>query len=382
MMSTRPLRLRIPKRAAACAAAVWIVAFAHAASAATVTTGRAYISFDLDVFAEWGLTFKSFIDADGNDLRVGPVAGEDLLDTTIGVIESPQVHTLNPPGVDVTPLETRRRAPPTGFTYDVATLPASASGPIALAGVSRWLVSPEWGGGPLLFGDYALAWNAAASRWELSNYIDYSVVAFTLASVQMTTGPGDAFSVSGDLIGSSFLALLLTGAAGRDFGRFTFSTIEIACADGVDDDHDGLVDLADPGCADASDPSERGTTACDDGADGDADGGIDFYPDLDFDGLVDSPGDLGCSSVASTKENPRCQDGIDNDAQTGTDWDGGLSAGVSDPNGADPQCTTPTRDKEAPASCGFGMELALLLPALGALGRRRRVRRGGSARAR
>jgi hypothetical protein len=351
------------------------------AAAANVTTGRAYVLLDLEVFAEWGLTLDGFIGAEGNALPVGPLAGEDLLDTTNAEVTSPQVHTLNSPGVDVTP-DPRRRAPPTGFVYSAATLPASASGAIALAGVSRWTVDPAQGGGKLLFGDYALSWNASTSQWVVSNYIDFSVPAFTLANAQMTTGPGDAFSVSGDLIGTSSLALLLAGASGRDFGHFAFSTIEIACADGIDDDGDGLVDLADPGCADVADASERGVVACDDGIDDDGDGGIDFHLDADLDGFGDSPGDLGCAAATGVKENPKCQDGIDNDAQTGTDWDGGLSAGVSDPNGADPQCVKPTRDRETPSSCGVGGEVALLLPLLRAAARRARVTRDGSGSAR
>jgi len=378
-MSTRAVRRGMQGFAVACATAVALSIAAYGADshAAALTTGRAYVSFDFAVFAEWGLRLEAFIDADGNALPVGPVSGDDLLDTAIGEIVDPEVYTLNPPGVDVTPLEPRRRAPPTAFSYDVSTLPGSASGPIALAGVSRWVVDAAHGGGKLLLGDYALSWNAAASQWQLSNYIDFSVVTFTLANVQTTTGPGDAFSVSGDLIASSFLGLLLPGAAGRDFGHFTFSTIEIACADGVDDDGDGRVDLADPGCTDAADASERGANACDDGIDDDGDGGIDFRPDLDGDGLADAPGDIGCASITSNNESPRCQDGIDNDGDGKVDWDGGPGHGTPDP-----QCTKPTRDSESPSSCGIGAELTFAMALLGELRRRSRIRRDGSGFAR
>ncbi len=105
--------------------------------------------------------------------------------------------------------------------------------------------------------------------------------------------------------------------------------------------------------------------ACADGVDNDGDGSTDF------------PSDPGCASAAGILEDPQCQDGIDNDGQVGTDFDGGESihgVGNGDPNGADPQCTTATRNKEAAntgGGCGLGPELGLLLPLLGALRQRR-----------
>ena len=108
--------------------------------------------------------------------------------------------------------------------------------------------------------------------------------------------------------------------------------------------------------------------ACSDGADNDGDGFVDF------------PADPGCASATSTIENPQCQDGIDNDGQPGTDFDGGVSvlgAGNGDPNGADPQCTSPTRNKEqlmGGGSCGVGPELVGLLPLLWFATRRRSQR--------
>lgn len=51
-----------------------------------------------------------------------------------------------------------------------------------------------------------------------------------------------------------------------------------ACSDGVDNDSDGLIDLADPGCSDANDSDEADPVppACSDGQDNDADGLIDL----------------------------------------------------------------------------------------------------------
>ncbi len=65
-----------------------------------------------------------------------------------------------------------------------------------------------------------------------------------------------------------------------------------ACDNGLDDDLDGLIDsAADPGCSDASDPSERSSSlACDDGLDNDEDG------------LIDHPADPECLSPLTPSE--------------------------------------------------------------------------------
>jgi len=127
------------------------------------------------------------------------------------------------------------------------------------------------------------------------------------------------------------------------------------CSNGIDDDGDGLLDLEDPGCLDADDPSEKTSDLlCDDGEDNDGDG------------LVDFPEDPGCALPSAQLEDPKCQDGTDNDDDGKIDFDAGLAAnGFPDPAGPDPQCVgMPWRDSEAPASCGLGAELAFLLPPL------------------
>ena len=90
------------------------------------------------------------------------------------------------------------------------------------------------------------------------------------------------------------------------------------CEDGVDNDGDGLTDLGDPGCASSSDFAEVARELpCDNGVDDDGDGRIDS---------------------------------------------------------ADPGCTDPLDPSEMGASdpgCGLGPELALLLPLLRRLKRRR-----------
>jgi spore coat protein A len=145
-------------------------------------------------------------------------------------------------------------------------------------------------------------------------------------------------------------------------------TVEDECANGLDDDGDGLVDYpADTGCASASDFLEtRPDRACDNGQDDDGDG------------LVDVPDDPGCRYPSSANENPACQDGIDNDGQPGIDFDGGASRNGGVPLAApDPQCTAAWVTSEAPppsTGCGVGPELLLLAPLLALLARRRGAR--------
>jgi hypothetical protein len=177
---------------------------------------------------------------------------------------------------------------------------------------------------------------------------------------------------------------------------------EPACADGVDDDGDGLVDHPDdPGCADLLDPFETSDALpCDDGIDNDGDGGIDFDPATYADpGSEITPpagvGDLGCGNPTWSTESPECQDGINNDLGQDpnpglVDYDGGQSIhgycsdgtcppGVSDPEAdgvanPDPQCIgKPWKTAErSPNTCGLGAELALALPLLIWMRRRRR----------
>jgi len=165
-----------------------------------------------------------------------------------------------------------------------------------------------------------------------------------------------------------------------------------ACNDGVDQDGDGYIDWnggpqgepADPGCDDLLDPFETSDALpCDDGIDNDGDGGIDFDPVTyadpgDETTLPAGEGDPGCGDPTWSTESPECQDGIRNDGDGMMDYDAGLFAnGSADPAGPDPQCVgKPWRDREAPYSsgsypCGLGAELALLLPALMWMRRRR-----------
>jgi hypothetical protein len=103
--------------------------------------------------------------------------------------------------------------------------------------------------------------------------------------------------------------------ASCDVGAYEF---EPPCADGLDNDDDGLVDYpADPGCQTTLDISSE-NPACDDQVDNDGDD------------LVDHPADPGCSAAFANSENP-----------------------------------------PPPGPCGFGAEYALLMPAVALLRRRR-----------
>ena len=101
------------------------------------------------------------------------------------------------------------------------------------------------------------------------------------------------------------------------------------CSDGIDNDGDGLVDLADPGCADASDDDESddpNSPQCSDGIDNDGDGLVDLA-------------DPGCADASDDDESddpnsPQCSDGIDNDGDGLVDL-------------ADPGCADTSDDDES-----------------------------------
>jgi hypothetical protein len=100
--------------------------------------------------------------------------------------------------------------------------------------------------------------------------------------------------------------------------------------------------------------------------------------DDDGDGLADFPSDPGCrDGAAASIENPHCQDGLDNDGDGKLDFDGGASANGGVVLGpVDPQCGAPHRRKETSGGCGLGGELVVAIPALRALRRRARAQRG------
>ena len=89
----------------------------------------------------------------------------------------------------------------------------------------------------------------------------------------------------------------------------------------------------------------------------------------ELNGAFDFSGaDLGCASPLGAVEDPACDDGFDNDRDGSTDADGG-GTGI-----ADASCQgVASRGVEVAGNvgCGLGPELALLVPLLAALRRRR-----------
>ena len=136
------------------------------------------------------------------------------------------------------------------------------------------------------------------------------------------------------------------GCGGDDGNNGTPDTA--ACADGIDNDADGMVDFPDDlGCTNATDTSEDSLTSpqCSDGRDNDDDGKVDY------------PNDPGCFAPQADDETddcptgpncPQCADGLDNDGSGAIDY----------PN--DPGCTSASDDGEYlqnPVACGAGMTI-------------------------
>jgi len=142
------------------------------------------------------------------------------------------------------------------------------------------------------------------------------------------------------------------------------------CQDGLDNDNDGKVDLADPGCSSKQDNDEYNVVEqCRDGVDNDGDGATDMADfscssptdndelnpraqcqdglDNDNDGKVDLA-DPGCSSKQDNDEYnvvEQCRDGVDNDGDGATDM-------------ADFSCSSPTDNDELNprAQCQDGLD--------------------------
>lgn len=191
----------------------------------TLGDAEATLRFDRQKWTELGLTQNNFIGAEGNGLLVGPSEGDDLLNVPAPPAFDPDasfLHKLNKPGT-IYADPTRRTQVPVAFRYDPTTTDtflATASGRIGLAGVSRWTVDPNRGGGQLLLGDFELLYSPSISTWGLVNRIDFPLTTFTLGNAILTNTSNGNFTLSGDVIGSVALNILLAGGLGVDFGDF------------------------------------------------------------------------------------------------------------------------------------------------------------------
>jgi hypothetical protein len=154
----------------------------------------------------------------------------------------------------------------------------------------------------------------------------------------VTTGDSDgAAFVDGSLAGilvarwsyggqASSISVFGNGTYAADLSYYRSQilavTEQLACSDGIDDDGDGLVDVADPGCYEGGDPFETNALVA-------------------------------------------CDDGIDNDGDGFVDWDGGAGGTP------DPQCAGEGwRHEKNGTGCGIGFEVVLLTPLLARLVRR------------
>ena len=111
--------------------------------------------------------------------------------------------------------------------------------------------------------------------------------------------PGVALSVERPAIGAVYYLVVDTGSR-MDVGRFRLTVDAVsppACRDSIDNDGDGLLDIADPGCtetedADETDPAEPPVCA----------NGVDD----DMDGFIDWPDDVDCAAAGAPEEVPPC----------------------------------------------------------------------------
>jgi hypothetical protein len=172
--------------------------------------------------------------------------------------------------------------------------------------------------------------SGSALRWSVLG-VDPSIATVTVdANDQLTVTPVSQ--------GYDVMTLVLRDLDGDtdmiDVPINTGAVSMPACSDGVDNDQDGLIDLADPGCENAADNDEFDVVVspqCSDGIDNDADGLVDLA-------------DPGCSSIADDDETdpvvlPECSDGIDNDGDGLVDMlDPGCSS-VGDDDESDPSAT-------------------------------------------
>jgi hypothetical protein len=317
--------------------------------------------------------------------HVGPIAAT-LGGAAHAVVPGTAVRLDHAPGVPTDLLLFRIATDPGLTPLAIAALPPALGTDVILFGNGR-----NRGAATSWSGESGWAWGAGnALRWG-TNEIEQTGVDYIVGDSRVRTlvtffdsglpTAHEAMAAVGDSGGPLFSGATLAGlhyaistfegqpASTAIFGNATLSadlsyyraailgvTAERACSDGADDDGDGNVDLADPGCFAGGDAFETNALMpCDDGFDSDGDG------------LVDWPDDPGCADPQWLYENPACDDGIDNDGDGKIDWDGGANG-----EPMDPRCTVGWRRSER--ACGIGFELVFLAPVLARLRRLRGAR--------
>lgn len=152
----------------------------------------------------------------------------------------------------------------------------------------------------------------------------------------LTTGCADGIDNDGDGLVDAQDPQCLSLNSSED-GQGVTRAIFSACNDGVDNDGDGRTDADDPGCIFSGDQSEQGAVklpACSDGIDNDGDG------------LVDAA-DGECPDPSHNNEAalPQCSDGVDNDGDGLTDGEEGA-------------CSDPLGETESPGdtACNDGID--------------------------
>ncbi len=121
------------------------------------------------------------------------------------------------------------------------------------------------------------------------------------------------------------------------------------CADSIDNDSDGKIDMADIGCSSPTDDNETNILKkCANGVDDDADGKIDY------------PADLGCSSLSDNNEydsTTQCSDGLDNDDDDVIDYpyEPGCSSSTDTSEDNEPLLLMQNDYESSVANIGYGL---------------------------
>jgi hypothetical protein len=220
------------------------------------------------------------------------------------------------------PADTRYPDAPAGAWFDIATHLLAAQDPAGqYSGMATW---PGWSLG--------------------------SGQAFSILALERSTGGVTRFDSAGGTLpacadGVDNDADGLTDAADPQC-RFACTASETAvapCRNGLDDDGDGLTDAADPACGWRDADSER-DAACNNGVDDDGDGALDFWFDRGCTGADDDDE----TDPLDPARAPACADDADND-----------SDGLSD-FPADPDCAGPFSTSEATPVCAGGVEATVM----------------------